>query len=92
MTDSNHHRDLGKFISGALVVLAGAVLLTSSLGYMDDSFWPNLGQLWLAAIVALGAYLALRRPVRPPARFDGSMAPARDKEAMGIVWANWTTG
>ncbi len=49
MTDSNHHRDLGTFIPGALVVLVWAVLLTSSLGYMDDSFWPNLGQLWPSA-------------------------------------------
>lgn len=72
MTDSNDHRDIGKFIPGALVVLVGAVLLTSSLGYMDRSFWPNLGQLWPAAIVALGAYLALRRPFPLAARLAGA--------------------
>ena len=72
MTDSRHHRNLGKFIPGALVVLVGAVLLTSSLGFMDRSFWPNLGRLWPAAIVALGAYLALRRPFPEAARLAGA--------------------
>lgn len=72
MTDSNDHRDIGKFIPGALVVLVGAGLLTSSLGYLDDSFWPNLGQLWPAAIVALGAYLVLRRSFPLAARLAGS--------------------
>ncbi len=72
VTDSDDHRDIGKFIPGALVVLVGAVLLTSSLGFMDRSFWPNLGQLWPASIVALGAYLALRRPFPTAARLAGA--------------------
>ncbi len=71
-TKSGDYGNFGKFVPGALVVVVGAVLLTSSLGYVDHSFWPNLGQLWPVGIVALGTFLVLRRPFPQAASVAGA--------------------
>lgn len=70
--EGSNYRDFGKFIPGALVVLVGAVLLTSSLGFVNGSFWPNLWRLWPAGVVALGTFMVLRRPYPLAARLAGA--------------------